>query len=45
MIKSDLPMDNDILLTTTTGEIIQPIRLHYEIFDKAEVHRCGQSPV
>jgi hypothetical protein len=39
MEKSDLPKPERQLLTTTTGELLQPIRLHYDLFNKKEMLR------
>jgi hypothetical protein len=36
---TDLPETDQQVLTTTTGELMQPIRLHYNIFNKKELLR------
>lgn len=33
------PKSERSLVTTTTGELLQPIRLHYELFNKKELLR------
>jgi hypothetical protein len=35
----DLPEANQQVLTTTTGELMQPVRLHYNLFNKKELLR------
>src|SRR5262249_26059250 len=39
MEKSYLPATGRQVLTTTTGELLQPVRLHYDLFDKNEMMR------
>jgi len=39
MTESDLPQTDKQLVITTTGEIFQPIRLHYELLDRKELLR------
>src|SRR5262245_49747805 len=39
MTKSELQQTGKKLATTTTGEIFQPIRLHYELLDRKELLR------
>lgn len=39
MTESNLPQTDKKLVTTTTGEIFQPIRLHYELMDRKELLR------
>ncbi len=39
MKKHNLPETDRQVLTTTTGELLQPIRLHYDLFNKKEMLR------